>query len=47
MKKVYLASPFFNDAELDRMKSVLKVLREEKGFDVFAPYELKSDLEFG
>lgn len=47
MKKIYLASPFFNEAELERMKSVLKVLREEKGFEVFAPYELKSDLEFG
>ncbi|WP_024614353.1 nucleoside 2-deoxyribosyltransferase [Clostridium sp. Ade.TY] len=47
MKKVYLASPFFNDDELNRMKSVLKVLREEKEFDVFAPYELKSELEFG
>lgn len=47
MKKIYLASPFFNDVELNRMKSVLKVLREEKGFEVFAPYELKSELEFG
>ena len=47
MKKIYLASPFFNDDELERMTSVLKVLREEKGFEVFAPFELKSDLEFG
>ena len=47
MKKIYLASPFFNEAELDRMKSALKILREERGFEVFAPYELKSDLEFG
>lgn len=47
MKKVYLASPFFNDAELERMYGVLKVLREDRGFDVFAPFELKSDLEFG
>lgn len=47
MKKVYLASPFFNDGELERMHSVLKVLREERGFEVFAPFELKSQLEFG
>ena len=32
--KVYLASPFFNDVEIERMESVKKVLREEKGFNV-------------
>ncbi len=46
-KKIYLASPFFNDAEITRMKNVLKVLRD-RGFDVFAPFELKNEeFEFG
>ncbi|MGL4656730.1 MAG: nucleoside 2-deoxyribosyltransferase [Sarcina sp.] len=46
--KVYLASPFFNDVEIERMEGVKKVLREEKGFDVFAPFEHQNKhLEFG
>ena len=27
MKKIYLASPFFNDAELERMEKVRDILR--------------------
>ena len=36
MKKIYLASPFFNDAELERMGKVRDILRA-KGLDVFVP----------
>lgn len=46
--KVYLASPFFNEIEIERMESVKKVLRDEKGFEVFAPFEHQNKhLEFG
>ncbi|WP_066870740.1 nucleoside 2-deoxyribosyltransferase [Clostridium mediterraneense] len=46
--KVYLASPFFNDVEIERMENVKKILREEKGFEVFAPFENQNKhLEFG
>ena len=46
MKKIYLASPFFNDAELERMEKVRDILRA-KGIDVFVPKEHQSPLEFG
>lgn len=45
-KKIYLASPFFNDAELERMGKVRDILRA-KGLDVFVPNEHQSPLEFG
>lgn len=46
-KKIYLASPFFNDIELLRMTKVLGCLRN-KGLEVFAPYENQNKhLEFG
>ena len=46
-KKIYLASPFFNDTELLRMIKVLGCLRN-KGLEVFAPYENQNKhLEFG
>lgn len=45
-KKVYLASPFFNDEELLDMAKVCGCLRN-KGLDVFAPYENQNkQLEF-
>lgn len=47
MKKIYLASPFFNEKEIERMSKVLEILRE-KNLDVFAPYENQhKELEFG
>lgn len=47
MKKVYLASPFFNDAEIGRMEKVKHILRA-KGLEVFAPFEHQNEhLEFG
>lgn len=46
-KKVYLASPFFNDEQLVDMVKVLGTLRN-KNLDVFSPYENQhKDLEFG
>ena len=46
-KKIYLASPFFNDTELVRMVKVLSCLRN-KGHEVFSPYENQNKhLEFG
>lgn len=46
-KKIYLASPFFNEDEIERMERVLTILRN-KGLDVFAPYEHQNKhLEFG
>lgn len=45
-KKIYLASPFFNDEEIKRMNEVKDVLRE-KGLNVFAPFENQNKhLEF-
>lgn len=45
--KVYLASPFFNETEVQRVDQVKKVL-DEKGLDVFSPKEHQcKDLEFG
>lgn len=47
MKKIYLASPFFNDIEKERMEKVRDILRE-KGLDVFVPLEHQHpELEFG
>ena len=47
MKKVYLASPFFNDGEIERMETVRDILRA-KGLDVFVPNEHQNkELEFG
>lgn len=47
MKKVYLASPFFNDVEIGRMEEVKRILRA-KGLEVFAPFEHQNEhLEFG
>lgn len=37
-KRVYLASPFFNDEQIERVAFVEKVLRS-KGLDVFSPRE--------
>lgn len=47
MKKVYLASPFFNDVEIERVDKV-KAILESKGLEVFSPMEHQSKhLEFG
>ena len=47
MKKVYLASPFFDDAELERVNKVKEIL-DSKGLDVFSPKEHQNEhLEFG
>ena len=47
MKKVYLASPFFDDAELERVNKVKEIL-DLKGLDVFSPKEHQNEhLEFG
>lgn len=45
--KVYLASPFFNDKEIEQMEKCRDILRK-KGLDVFAPFEHQNKhLEFG
>ncbi|WP_304427695.1 nucleoside 2-deoxyribosyltransferase [Romboutsia ilealis] len=46
MKKIYLASPFFNEAEIKSMETVRDILRQ-KGLDVFVPNEHQSAKEFG
>lgn len=47
MKKVYLASPFFDDVEKERMGKVRDILRA-KGLDVFVPLEHQHpEFEFG
>lgn len=47
MKKVYLASPFFNETEIEIMEKVKEILIN-KGLDVFAPFEHQNKhLEFG
>lgn len=38
-KRVYLAAPFFNDEEIERVEKVAKVLRDAHGLDVFSPKE--------
>lgn len=46
-KRIYLASPFFDDIELDRVNKVRDILRS-KGLDVFVPMEHQhKELEFG
>lgn len=46
-KKVYLASPFFNETEVQRMEKVRDILRG-KGLDVFVPNEHQNpEYEFG
>lgn len=45
--KIYLASPFFNQEEINRMEMVRDILRG-KGLDVFVPNEHQNEhLEFG
>lgn len=45
--KVYLASPFFNVVELERVDKVKEIL-DSKGLEVFSPKEHQNpDLEFG
>lgn len=47
VQNVYLASPFFDDKEIEIMEKVRDVLRE-KGLEVFVPKENQhSELEFG
>lgn len=47
MIKVYLASPFFNETEIETMEKVKEILRA-KGLNVFAPFENQNKhLEFG
>ena len=46
MKKIYLASPFFNEKEIKNMETVRDILRQ-KGLDVFVPSENQSAKEFG
>lgn len=47
MKKIYLASPFFNDQEVERMEKVRDILRN-RGFEVFVPKENQHpEYEFG
>lgn len=38
MKKIYIASPFFNDQECDVLSEV-EIILKERGFDVFSPRE--------
>jgi nucleoside 2-deoxyribosyltransferase len=46
MKKIYLASPFFNQEERQNVQKVAKLLRD-RGFDVYVPmeHEIKNGLE--
>lgn len=47
MKKIYLASPFFNDVELERVERVYKILTA-LGHDVFSPKEHQcKEFDFG
>ena len=47
MKKIYLASPFFNSEETNKLEIVKTILRD-KGLDVFVPNEHQNpQLEFG
>ena len=47
MKKIYLASPFFNSEETNKLEIVKTILRD-KGLDVFVPNEHQNpQLEYG
>ena len=47
MKKIYLASPFFNEVELERVDKVKEIL-DNKNLEVFSPKEHQhKELEFG
>ena len=47
MMKIYLASPFFNSEETNKLEIVKTILRD-KGLDVFVPNEHQNpQLEFG
>lgn len=47
IKKIYLASPFFDEAELERVDKVKEIL-DSKGLEVFSPKEHQNEhLEFG
>lgn len=47
MKKIYLASPFFNSEEINKLEMIKTILRG-KGLDVFVPNEHQNPhLEFG
>lgn len=48
MKRVYLASPFFNDKEIRYLEQVEEIL-EEKGLNVFSPMRnpVEGQAEFG
>lgn len=44
---VYLASPFFNEAQIDRVSRVEKALRDTGVLNVFSPRESQYTEEFG
>ncbi|MGN0512804.1 MAG: nucleoside 2-deoxyribosyltransferase [Lachnospiraceae bacterium] len=46
--KIYLASPFFNDGEMESVSKAETILRK-RGFDVYSPreHELREDAEVG
>lgn len=47
MKKIYLASPFFNPTEVERVDKVKEIL-DSKGLEVFSPKEHQhKELDFG
>lgn len=47
MKKIYLAAPFFNEKEIERVDKVKEIL-DAKGLDVFSPKEHQNpEFEFG
>lgn len=48
MKKIYLASPFFNEEENAWVENAEKILRD-RGFDVFSPreHEIRDTTEVG
>ncbi|MFD1205291.1 nucleoside 2-deoxyribosyltransferase [Sporosarcina contaminans] len=46
MKRVYLASPFFNDKEIGYLEQV-EMMLDEKGLKVFSPFRHSADAEMG
>ncbi|WP_053365717.1 nucleoside 2-deoxyribosyltransferase [Bacillus sp. FJAT-27245] len=46
MKRVYLASPFFNEKEIGYLEQVEEIL-EDKGLRLFSPFRHSSEAEFG